>query len=288
MANKFFFSLFFSLSIGLNAQNLQRYTFHSNFESEFFLTEHDGLAKQLMADPQVNREEHLSFDATIGDYISQLSAKRRKFRTQRDFVSAVFYKTHRKFLKRYRELTSFADMLRTGNYDCLSATTLYSHLFQKLSIRHEIVETNYHIYINVMLEEGNILIESTDPLYGFVSNTKEIEERLQGFEARNNSNTGKRSYTFKAKLNDPVTRDELVGLQYYNASIKAYNEHEFGKSAQLLQKALLFRHNARTYEFCLLLVQTIMNDTGMDDNLRSRYVHQLKSLMLSDNTLASR
>ena len=239
-----------------------------------------------MTDPRTTEDEFHTFRIVINDYVTQLVKKRHRFRSEKDFVSMVFYRTHRKFLKRYKEFTPFPEVFRNDNYDCLSATTLYSLIFNKLGISHEIVETNYHIYINVFFENGNILIESTDPLGGFVVNAKDIQKRLEDMESRN-ANTNKKSYTFKSRIHDTVAFDELIGLHYYNASIKAYNEQNLEHSTELFKKALFFRTNPRINEFGLILIQALLESEAVDQRVKSDYVDQLQTFLIVEYTTAS-
>ncbi len=288
MAKKLFFCLFFIVSVGLSAQNTKEVAYHSEFERAVFLSDSDIFSSLLMADPMVSIEEKEDFSEKMEDFIGQLSAKQGKYRSQLDFVSTVFYKTHRKFLKRYRQFTPFGKMLRTGNYDCLSATSLYALLFERLGIGYEIVETNYHIYITVVTPKGNALIESTDAIYGYVTNPKEIEERLKEFEARNSTVSSEDQYAFETHINDRVSQSGLIGLQYYNASVNAYNNTEFGEAIDLLQKAFVFRNNTRMDEFGMLLTQTILDDPTLAAESKSDYINKLAGLLDLKITLASR
>ena len=288
MVNKLIFLVCFTFPIGLNAQILESVSFHSTFEKSRFFTKGDLFAQQLMADPQVTKEEHDAFAERLDAFVTHLRAKRGKYKSELDFVSTVFYKTHRKFLKRYRSFTPFGEMFRSGSYDCLSATTLYAILLTRLDIEYEVVETNYHIYINVSTPKGNALIESTDPIYGYATDPKEIKERINVFNTGDPTRAGKDQYAFVAKVNDRVSMKELIGLQYYNASIHAYNGGEFDKAINLFQKALHFRQNERMNEFGLVMAQTILGHNDLTAEAKSAYINKIAEQLQLEITLASR
>lgn len=287
MLKKLFFTFFCLVAFGVGAQNPGHLLFHSAFEKKVFFKEEDNLARLLMADPNSTDLEKNEHSRLLDEYIMHLQGKRAKFRSELDFISMVFYKTHRRFLKQYTPLTSFGEMLKEKNYDCLSATTLYTVLLERLGVKHEVIETTYHIYMKVTTQEGEALIESTDPIYGFVTDPGEIKSRLKGFLSRDVRKKNE-EYSFASKIHDPVSRTGLVGLQYYNAAIQAYNNGEFEDSINLLQKALFFRRNARMDEFGLLLVQTILDHPSLSADDKSVYVNKIAGQIDLEIALASR
>ncbi|MEM9859304.1 MAG: hypothetical protein AAF843_18240, partial [Bacteroidota bacterium] len=185
MIKNSFLSLWLGLCISASAQDLERINFHSEFEANYFTNVDEALGRLLMADPDASDFDLRELTEKLTGYIQGLESKRSKFKRQEDFISFVFYKTHRKFLKRYTPYTSFRTLSKSGAYDCLSATSLYSYLFHALDIEHTIVETSYHIYIIANADNNSILLESTDPIYGYVKDKKEIQQRLAEINGKN-------------------------------------------------------------------------------------------------------
>ncbi len=285
MIRSSFFCLGFIFCVSSFAQNST--TFHSAFEGEFFNVVDNRLGQLLMADQSVSKAEYQLYKNKLDEYIAGFEDKLHKYKTRQSLVSAIFYKTHRKWLKRYQSLTAFGQMLKTGNYDCLSATTLYSYLFDELGIDHQIVETRYHIYITIPTEDGEFLIETTDPIYGLVTDQKEVAERLASFEVKNNQ-VMQDAYTFSSMMNEPISGLELVGLQYYNASVHAYNQQDYANAIDLLLKAVVFRTSARNNEFGLLIAQTVLNDEKLTDQMKFQYIGKVQRLLQGNVTIASR
>lgn len=288
MVKSLFFCLCFISFFGTYSQNQSELDFHSSFEANHFSESDSYVAQLLMADLSVTPAEYSTFKAVIDNYLSTLKAKRGKFKTEKDFVSHIFYKTHRKFLKRYSQFTTFAGLMRSGQYDCLSATSLYSQLFTQLDLQHSIIETNYHIYLKVITEKGEILIESTDPIYGFVDSQKEIEKRLNEISDENTTSDDKNNYQFAADVNDVITPTELIGLQYYNLAVAAYNKHNYETAISLLTKGLVYRANSRNIEFGLVIAQSIMRDESLEQDKKLLYVSKLQRLFHHSQAVASR
>lgn len=285
MIRNLFFCVCIIFPLSSHAQNTISY--HSSFEGEYFSLNEQRLGQLLMADATITTADYLHYQQDLGAYMDAFLAKKHRYRTKASLVSAVFYKTHRKWLKRYKPFTPFGQMLKTGNYDCLSATTLYSYLFDELDIDHTIIENKYHIYILISTDNGELLIETTDPIYGFVTDPKEIAERLATFEAQNNE-VLEDAYTFSSVVNESVNGVELIGLQYYNASVNAFNQKDYDNSIDLLQKAIVFRASSRYIEFGLLITQAILNDDALDDEVKLGHIKKVQRLLQNGVILASR
>ena len=70
------------------------------------------------------------YTGIFNEYVADLASKRNKGLADEDFLSTLYYKTHKKFLKNYRAYSSFGEVLQEGKYDCLSATVLYTLLLE--------------------------------------------------------------------------------------------------------------------------------------------------------------
>ena len=116
-------------------------------------------------------------------------------------------------------------------------------VFSNLGYEIKIWETPYHAFLEVFDENGQgILIESTDPAFGVVSNAKKIEKRkkeyLNGYNLSNPIGIGAN------KIEDGVegyikeiNLKELAGLQYYNDAILAFNRGDYNQASITLKKA---------------------------------------------------
>lgn len=97
----------------------------------------------------------------VGALIS--SIKRDQGNDQRT-LQRLFHKVHSSMLKRYQAYADFRTLFTEGTYDCLTATTLFSHLLTNLKYDFKVIETNYHIFILVETSRGQVMLETTDRL----------------------------------------------------------------------------------------------------------------------------
>ena len=192
-------------------------------------------------------------------FVGKLEAKKESFRNEHDFLKHLFTKTHQKFLVQYDANASFQDLLKEGNYSCLTGTALYALLLDHFNADYRVVETNYHIFILADTEEGQILIEATDPARGFIDARAEVEERISLYR-RNElpaASAEKAYYRFSFEMFNEVNLDQMLGLLHYNLSIVDYNNHKLQDAITHLDKAMELYPSARMDEFAKILLLTI-------------------------------
>lgn len=158
----------------------------------------------------------------IGEALSTLDKKQRQYKSQTDFAEYVYFFVHRKFLKNYVQFASLENTVVKGNYDCLTGTALYALFLSELDIDHVIVENNFHIYLLLYPgSEQEILLETTDPLYGFISDQTEVARLKEEYKAANA--VSKAKVQLDINLDRKLSGSELLGLLFYNQSVKMIN-----------------------------------------------------------------
>ena len=177
--------------------------------------------------------------------LNSLTKKQEQYKRENDFVEYIYYFTHRKILKKYDQYASLSATLISGEYDCLTATTIYSILLTELSIPHTIVETNYHIYILIYPDsDGEILLEATSPNNGLIANVDAIKQLKAEYKSANNEQE-----VGQIKMNLNIERrlegKELIGLLYYNQSVKELNLGNLQKAEKLANMARKYYPNVR-------------------------------------------
>ena len=177
--------------------------------------------------------------------LNSLTKKQEQYKKEGDFVEYIYYFTHRKLLKKYDQYASLSATLILGEYDCLTATTIYSILLTELSIPHTIVETNYHIYLLIYPDsDGEILLEATSPNNGLIANVDAIKQLKAEYKSANNEQE-----VGQIKMNLNIERrlegKELIGLLYYNQSVKELNLGNLQKAEKLANMARKYYPNVR-------------------------------------------
>lgn len=200
-----------------------------------------------------------NFDEDFNTFLTKLEKKRGLFSTERDFIRYVFAKTHKAYLKEYKAIAPIADLFQTGSYNCLTGTVLYSVLLNHFGVNHQVIETNYHIFILADTKEGRILLEATDPHDGFVSAPAEIEKRVKTYRANliHASNSKEHFYKFNFDLFNPVSAKELRGLLFYNKAVQAFNQNNVKESVDYLTKASQHYSSPRIDEFSQILILSL-------------------------------
>src|SRR5690349_20425970 len=95
----------------------------------------------------------------------------------RDRLLVIFKKTQKEFLHRYDAMADM-DELATGDFNCLTATSLFAEILTRAGFSFKIIETNYHIFLLTSTSSGEVLIETTDRFSGFITSPEEINQRM--------------------------------------------------------------------------------------------------------------
>jgi hypothetical protein len=149
---------------------------------------------------------------------------------------------------------TLSDLLQDGKYDCLTGTALYAIILSELGVDYSIYEFDFHVFLVASVNGDSVLLESTDPYYGFVNRSdqisKHINQYLTGEESPQNSNApvGSNGHQYSSHINNRITLNELAGLQYFNLAINAFNQGEVELASSLLNKANLLYPSQRIKE----------------------------------------
>lgn len=200
----------------------------------------------------------------------------------------IFKKSHHRFLRHYSQYTDFDRLFKDGSYDCLTATSLLAVALEKLQIDYSIIETNYHIFILAQTSQGEVLLESTDPFHGFVTDPHLIEKRLNEYAMNllSMSGTGRSDYKYKFSLNNAVSPDKLPGLLYFNKAVVAFNRHDLLAATENLISANRIYSSPRVGELAdLILGSKAVND--LDEPTRWAVIKSLRSIIPAANLVVA-
>jgi len=178
-------------------------------------------------------------------------------------LEQLFYSTHRKYLKKYVPFQSFSKLMDDGTYGCLTATALYALFLEELGYSYKIIETNYHIFIVGEVNGQKFLIESTDPINGFLDTDRDIEDRLNEVVMKNAEPSKSDRHRFTFEINRSISLKEMIGLQYYNLATQDYNEGNLLEALANLDKANRYYQSERIDEFLVLVIDRIAKDRNL-------------------------
>jgi len=191
-------------------------------------------------------------DSIKTKYYTALKPLLAKLERKRDnsidyFLEHLFYKTHRKVLKRYTKYNSSLDeVLADGNYDCVTGSLLYAFILNHFNIPFKIIETDFHAFLIVKPDGKEFIFEVTDPLSGFIADKKEVLKfKIKYFPDKNSLGLNSaeeigRAYFTSSEGNtiyNEVNFMQLYALQHYNQGILALNNKSYKKAVDELKMA---------------------------------------------------
>lgn len=212
-------------------------------------------------------------------FLNKLDKKQASVKSEQDFVSYVFSKTHNHFLKNYVAYASLDETFEKGSYNCLTGTILFSLILNHYNIKHEVIETNYHIFILAETKEGQVLLETTDPVNGFVTASTEIESRIKLYKQNEiqAEQTGKSYYKFRVELFNSLTMDELRGLVHYNMAVNSFNQQDLQQAVKHFVNAQQLYSSARIEEFSQVLLLSLQQ-SELDQKTKENCMNTILSV----------
>lgn len=228
---------------------------------------------------------------TIEQYLTKLEVTKSRKKTDLEFLKTVFFKTHRKYLKRYDASATFKETMTTGVYGCMSGSALYSIILSHFGYEHEIIELTSHVYLKVKLDKQTVLIESTLPETGFLENVSEIAKATEQYEynsRKTNSiiaiagiNEGKEKGAYKRSIN----LKQLSGLQYYNMAIYNLKGEALEMAFANARESIDLYPSKRTEQLMEIVINKILQSKNLTKDLKSgilnTYVTQVRKKRLT-------
>jgi hypothetical protein len=238
--------------------------FTSDLEKKAFQTcdnnEFDPLIFLLACDPDIDSVKYYKIKHELLAYAGKLRAKQNKYSNEIKFLHFVFFNVHNQYLRRYRQTETFYEIFNEGIYNCVSGTALYAWLMSQLGYSPEIFELRYHMFLSVALNNSRqILLETTDPLNGFVDSNELILRRIRQY-LDGEKEALKKNRLLSAPFNNEIIFQEislkkLTGLQYYNLAIDLINEKNYFDALRALKKAgILYPESQRIKDFLLFTI----------------------------------
>ena len=228
---------------------------------------YDFLQADFSLSTEFNVEARLEYD----HFIQKMERQQSRYKSSKDFLRFVYYKVHNKFLRRYHTPANFSELFQKGGYDCLTGTALYAMIFHDLGYTFEITETTYHIYLTVYADGAPILIESTNPLEGFMDDPQTIRLMTEAYKLGNvRSNVSE--YQFKQSIYQTINLYQLSGLHHYNLALEAYNNKHLTQALKHMEQALKRYPSKRLHEVLDVMISTLQGEAHIDPQEKHYYL----------------
>lgn len=215
--------------------------FQTGLEKTFWISGKEDpflLFRAVKADPTM-------VDSNWEALVYELDKKASKKKNTYNFLRAIFEKTHKQLLKKYKQHSTFNQMLQEGNYDCVSGSAALGLLLERYGYDFDIIETDYHVFLVVKLDDKEVVLESTLSVGGMITSSTRVKEYLNSYAPGQYAQL--KSFTIglagaELDYNDnsifrKVNLTQLAGLQYYNDAIVHFNAQDFIRAVEQLSKA---------------------------------------------------
>lgn len=216
-----------------------------------------------------------SSSADFQSFLKQLEKKRTSL-NEKEFLRLLFTKTHKTYLKKFVEYAPFNAIFEDGAYQCLTATALYAIILNHFNITHEVIETNYHIFLMANTKQGPVLLESTDLFNGFVDDEHLMNQKIEQYKKNTltASNSSAMYYKYSFELYNRVDLNELLGLLYYNQAVAAFNQNNMNHAVNQLSLANEYYSSSRIDEFAQLILLSLQQ-SKLDNETKRAYLKEV-------------
>mgnify|MGYP001806122146 FL=1 len=174
---------------------------------------------------------------------------------------------HNKFFKVYKDDADFAEIFKTGQFNCVGGTGLFALVLKKLEIPFAIKTPPGHAYLVAYPSTENIMIESTDAINTTISYSSAYREdfvkRLLEMKIIDSKDYRSMSvdqlfeqHFYKSK---PTSLSNLAGVLYINKAVAFLEDKKYDKAYPLMEKAY-FLYPTNHYEDLLVLLWGLQYD----------------------------
>lgn len=214
-----------------------------------------------------NAKQKIDAYLSVSDLLRQ-----EEFNSRR--LKKVYSEIHNSFLSKYVDNPTFGELFETGNYNCATATALYSLLLEKASISYNIRETPQHVYLVAAPETHNIVFETTAP----GARVMELNEKAKNqyleylysnkMISREEWNTADKNELFKKYFfNDAlISKTELAGILYYNAAVNAMEKEHMKEAYVNFEKAYFLYPCQKIRYFVMISLASLLVEDKMKDD----------------------
>ncbi len=203
-------------------------------------------------------------------------------------VKAIYKYVHQRFLKVYKQENSFSDIFEKGEYNCVSASSLYAIIFRQLGIPFQIIEEPGHVYLVAYPQSERLFIETTSPEHGYIKVSDNDVEKFtrhlyqskmisrEEYEKSGSKELFDKYYYASSGLD----LDKMPGVQYFNYAVYHLNNKEYEKASREIKKAYFLEPSERNK---YLLKSILLYQTGNNEYSSHKQVQELVMLCRFNN-----
>lgn len=262
--------------------------YHSDFEKEVLGNsivdeQYDYLGLYLAGDSAVDKTDYARVNDALHTLINKYKTKKYQKLKDSKKIKKIYLDVHKSLLDKYDQSKSFSSIFENGEYQCVTASMLYSLVFSELDIPFEIKLLPTHTYIVAYPDDQYILVETTDPVKGTVVFDDRFKVdyinflREQKLISSEDYQEGMVEELFDQYYMEPVTinQKQLAGAQYFNLSLVAMASRDFITSYHFMEKAYFLQPSTKNTFLLLYALANALDQLNVSDTDYSQYLGKL-------------
>lgn len=192
----------------------------------------------------------------------QLNEDFSKFGKSKKLLKNIFYRSHQLIFLKYELYSMTQDTFESGVFDCVSGSLILAGLLDYFGFDFKIVETTYHVFLEVEINDEMVLLEVTDPLDGFIADKDSKQIHIESFKS-GRGDFNQTNFQVIASEGESINiyrnvgLQELIGLQYFNQAIKYHNDKNRLLAYQYVMSALKMYDSPRIKAFSEFLKEEL-------------------------------
>jgi hypothetical protein len=286
---KYLLLIFILYSNVLISNKLDSNIFTSEFEKQVF----DDFADSLNPEPlrlfcalQYQKDDYRDMESNIDLIYNKLKTNGIDKKKLNKKIKLIYKTVHSDLLKKYKENVIFNKILKTGEYNCVTATALYAILLDRFSISYAIRKKPNHVYLIVGPGKQNILMESTNPQKGVVIYDEKVKKDFVKY-LYNSKLISKEEYTYNSSddlfnkyynTDDTISIFQLAGAHYYNHGVQLYADEKYEYSMNEFEKAYTLYPEGKTISYSYTgamgtMISKLAEDKKYDGKILAKLVN---------------
>lgn len=229
---------------------------------------------------QTDLGEIESVKIEIAEHIKEIEKKGIDKKKVKQKVQVIYKLTHDKYFKQYTTNSAFKEIFETGNYNCVSATSLYAVLLNHFKIDFKIKRTPKHVYLEVDNLKNNILMESTTPQNVVSEYSDDFKKEYVNYLEKNKLLKGGDKELSKQEIfsqyfysAEEIDIYQLSSLQYYNQGLIAMDIPAFDEALMSFIKCKVLDDNNSNVDYLIdVSLLNILNNGSTDAQIFSRLI----------------
>ena len=165
-------------------------TYHSEFEkqsvSDFLNNEKDPFNLYLSINEEITFKEAIDFRNKYFKIYNDLKERNVESKKINKKIKITYSTVHSRFPKKYLSTEYFPAIFNGGTYNCVSATMLYSLVFDSISIPYKVMVSSDHVYLVANPGPKSIVIETTNPSFENAIFTGEFKQQYVNYLRNSN------------------------------------------------------------------------------------------------------